>query len=287
MLTLLGTVAAIVAVVLAIAIHVYEHRRSPGCTKGQRIRARPKQRSIAVWRIGRFYQCLQQVDDYCDRIESQELSAANTDPGRPSQSDLLNFAEAALLTAATEIVPFSQGKANLFHFADVPKLHERKIVSQSFSGAFPPSQVLSGTTTYREMSINHDVKASSVAGECVRIKLPHLERITKSSTFSGEELQLGTTHILGIPARLGGAPNGNGAAASDDFCMVPRGLPAAITVDLRIGLTRPLLPLIRRFGYRRSKFISHRLARLSELIATQNEANPATSHTTTSEPREP
>jgi hypothetical protein len=152
----------------------------------------------------------------------------------------------------------------MFHFADEPRGDQREIVSQVFSGPFPPSQVLAGVTTFRAMPIRRDEEASSVAGECVRLRVPRLYRITKKTAFSGEEIKLGTTHILGLPAELGVA------GGADDFCRIPTSLPAAITVDLRIMLVRPALPLVRRFAYRRGAFICHRLARYRALLETQS-----------------
>lgn len=259
MLATIGTIVGVGSFLVGLFVVFHERRRSPGSTPGKPLRARKKQRTIAIWTIGRFYQSLQQFDEYCDRLEKEPLVQTEADPTKPSREDLLRFAEAVLLTAAVDIVPFSQGKANLFHFADDATGHSRQIVSQVFTGAFPPSQVLSGVMTYREMLIEHDTEASSVAGECVRLGIPRLYRITKKSTFSGEEIKLGTTHIVGMPAHLGST------VGVDDFCRVPQGMPAAITVDLRIGFTRLLLPLIKAFAYRRGHFICHRLSRYSSL----------------------
>jgi hypothetical protein len=155
-------------------------------------------------------------------------------------------------------VPFSQGKANLFHFADGPGGGGREIVSHVLTGPFPPTQVLSGANAYRAMGITDNKKADSVAGECVRIGLPRLEKLTDKGGFSGEEIELGTSHILGIPMKFKN-PVG-------DYRSAPEGLPAAVTVDLRIMAMRPLLPIIRRFAYRRSQFICHRLSRYNDLV---------------------
>ena len=164
------------------------------------------------------------------------------------------------MTAAVDILPFSQGKANLFHFADSGDGDARKIVSQVFIGPFPPSQVLGGGRTFREMSIERDQPAASVAGECVRLRRPRLEATSKMKASSGEELGLGTTHILGIPAHF------DAAMGVDDFCRIPQGMPAAITVDLRIGWsTKWMLPVLRRLAFRRSRYICHRLGAYSPL----------------------
>lgn len=263
MLALIGVVLTGLALLFATAVFIHERRRSPECRPDVRLRAREKQRTIAIWTIGRFYQSLRQFDDYCIKLEEGGLPDTETDPTKPSRDDLLRFAGSLLLTSAIDIIPFSQGKANLFHFADGPTGDRRTIVSQVFSGPFPPSQVLSGVTTFREMLIERDHKASTVAAECVRLRLPRVDRITKKSGFSGVELKLGTTHILGIPTELGVS------GRVDDFCRVPLGSPASITVDLRIVLVRPALPLIRRFAERRSQFICHRLARYSALLEAQ------------------
>lgn len=251
---MVGLLVGVLGVVLTVAFFVHERSRDPQYVPGKPIRAREKQRTIAVWTIGRFFQSLQQFDKYCDRLRSRNYAKADPDPTKPSRSDLQRFAEAVLLTAAVDILPFSQGKANLFHFADPGKGDSRKIVSQVFIGPFPPSQVLGGGRTFREMRIKRDEQAASVAGECVQLRRPRLRSVKSMKASSGEELGLGTTHILGIPAHF------DTAIGVDDFCRVPQGMPAAITVDLRIAwLARPLLPIVRRLAYRRSKYICHRL----------------------------
>jgi hypothetical protein len=264
MLALIASIVTIAAFVLTLAIIFYERRRSPECEIGKPLRARKKQRTIAFWTIGRFYQAIQQFDLYCEELEGGNLPAEQKDPSMPSREDLLRFAQAVLLTAAVDIVPFSQGKANLFHFADQPGGGNRQIVSHVLNGPFPPTQVLSGANAYRTMSITDGRKADSVAGECVRIGLPRLERLTEKGGFSGEEIELGTTHILGIPVKF------KVMNPAIDYRFAPESLPAAITIDLRIMLMRPLLPLIRRFTYRRSQFICHRLSRYNDLVR----ANP-------------
>jgi hypothetical protein len=268
MLVILGTVLGVLSVGVTVWIFAYERRRSPESVPGKPVRAGKKQRTIAIWTIGRFYQALRQFDQYCDRLESSEI-AENNDPARPSREDLLRFAEAVLLTAAIDILPFSQGKANLFHFIDEPHKHTREIVSQTFTGAFPPSQVLGAVSTYREMKINNGEKADSVVGECVRMRRCQLERITKKSNFSGEEIELGTTHILGMPVKFG--PD----VGADNFCTVRRRMPAAITVDMRVVLARPLLRLIRRFWLRRAESICNRLSRYGSLQSVSEAAVPA------------
>jgi hypothetical protein len=261
-MAVIGIVLGVVGIVATIAIFVHERRRSPESVPGKPVRAPDKQRNIATWKIGRFYQSLQQFDSYCDRLENPKYALPGTDTTKPSAEDLLRFAEAVLLTAAVDIVPFSQGKANLFHFADEPTGDSRKIVSQVFIGAFPPSQVLGGMTAYRKMDIDRDKPATSVAGDCVRLRKPELVGVTKKSAFNNEEIRLGTTHILGIPAHFATA------MGVDDFCRIPQEMPAAITVDLRIGrISRLLMAPIRLFAARRSKFICDRLGRYSVLAA--------------------
>lgn len=256
----IGFVVGVLGVVITAAIFVHERRRSPKSVPNNPLRAREKQRTISMWTIGRFYQSLRQFDHYCDRLENPNYAAASADPTKPSRDDLLRFAEAVLLTASVDIVPFSQGKANLFHFADEAAGDSRKIVSQVFVGAFPPSQILSGMRAFRELDIERDASAPSVAGECVRTRRPELEAIDRKKSFSNEEIRLGTTHILGIPAHF------DAAIGVDDFCRIPQNMPAAITVDLRIGLIpRLLMWVIRPFAYRRSKFICDRLGRYSVL----------------------
>jgi len=265
MAALIGIGLTAVAFLFALGIFLYEHRRSPECNVGQPLRARKKQRTIALWTIGRFYQSLQQFDLYCEELEktSYQQIDTQTDATRPSRADLLRFAQAVLLAAAVDILPFSQGKANLFHFIDAPDGDRREIVSHVLTGPFPPKQILAGANAYRKMTITPTQEAESVAGECVRIALPQLERLKGKGNFSGKEIKLGTTHILGMPAEFETMPS------VGDYRAAPKGLPAAITVDLRIVFMRPLLPIIRRFAYRRSQFICHRLSRYNLLIGPQ------------------
>lgn len=262
MLAILGFTLTAAAFFLGIGVFLYERKRSPEWEAGKPLRARRKQRTIALWTIGRFYQAIRQFDLYCEELENGNLPLEQRDPSQPSREDLLRFAQAVLLTAAVDIVPFSQGKANLFHFADGPGGGSREIVSHVLTGPFPPTQVLSGANAYRSMVITDGKKAESVAGECVRIGLPRLEKLTDKGNFSGEEIELGTSHILGIPAKF--------KKAGADYRSAPEGVPAAITVDLRIMGLRPMLPIIRPFAYRRSRFICHRLNRYNDLIR----ANP-------------
>jgi hypothetical protein len=253
-------IATVAGVALPVFVYVYERRRQPESVPENPIRAPKRQRSIAFWTLGRFYQSLQQFDEYCDRLDQTHNWPTN-DPTRPSRDDMLRFAESVLLTAATQVVPFSQGKANLFHFANSPTSNQRDIVSQFFMGAFPPSQVLARQTTYRPMPVKRDESSPSIAGECIRLGAPHLAA-PKPGTFSQLERELGTTHILGMPAHRG-AVN-----VEDDYCLIPAGCPAAITVDLRIVISRPLIYFIRRFANRRGRFVCHRLARYSALVAS-------------------
>jgi hypothetical protein len=259
MFVIIGFVVAVFGVLVPISLYVYEHRRSPESIPGKPMRAGKKQRTIAVWTAGRFSQSLQQFDEYCDRLDTYQLDAGD-DPTKPSREDLLRFAEAVLLTAAVDILPYSQGKANLFYFADPPHNDQRIIVSQTFTGGFPPSQVLGGATTYRKLKISHDEKAASVAGECLRIGFC-LEKIS-NTLISGIEVELGTTHIIGMPVKFG--PQ----VGADNFCGVPQRMPAAITVDLRIGwFSRLAIYFIRRFAARRSACICDRLGRYGALQA--------------------
>lgn len=241
----------------------HERRRKPRSEPGSPVRARGRQGSIAFWTIGRFYQSLQQFDDYCDRLDLPDGWYEGNDPSKPTREDLLRFAESVLLTAATQVIPFSQGKANLFHFVDDPTDHSREIASQLFTGPFPPAQVLSRTTTYRRITVSRDGVMPSVAGECIRYGAPRMAPL-ETGPFSDVERKLGTTHILGMPAD-------RAVLKIDDYCQIPCGWPAAITVDLRIVLARPFMYMIRRFTYRRGLFVCHRLARYSHLIAPEDE----------------
>jgi len=260
MITILGIVLTAAAFLFAVAIYLDEHRRSPESVPGKPLRARKQQRTIALWTSGRFYKALQQFDLYCDQLEGEEVPEDTTDPTKPSRADHLRFAQAVLLTAAVDIVPFSQGKANLFHFADSPGGESRDIVSHILMGPFPPKQILSGANAFRKMTIKSNKKADSVAGECVRLELPQLEKLTKKDNFSGKEIKLGTTHILGIPVEFERMPG------VDGYRDAPENLPAAITIDLRIMWMRLVLPVIRRFAYRRCLYICHRLSRYNALI---------------------
>jgi hypothetical protein len=257
-MVIVGTIIGVFGVLLPIVVFLYEHRRSPKSVPGEPVRAGKKARTVAVWTIGRFYQSCRQFDQYCDWLENEEVEV-DSDLSKPTQEDLLRFAEAVLLAAAVDILPFSQGKANLFHFVDKPHQHTRNIASQNFTGAFPPSQVLGSASTYRAMEIQRDQNASSVAGECVRIGRSRLEKIKDKGSISGKEIELGTTHILGMPIRFGTT------VGAGNFCDVPKGKPAAITVDLRLVLMRPFLPLIKCFLKRRSACICNRLSRYSAL----------------------
>jgi hypothetical protein len=250
---------------LPTAVFLYEHRRSPKSIPNEPVRAGKKTRTVALWTIGRFYQSCRQFDQYCDRLEREEVATEN-DLLKPSREDLLRFAEAVLLAAAVDILPFSQGKANLFHFVDAPHQQMRHIASQSFIGAFPPSQVLGSASTYRSLEIHRDHNASSVAGECLRIGRSRLEKIKDKGSISGKEIELGTTHILGIPIRFG--PE----VGADNFCEVLKGKPAAITVDLRVVFMRPFMFLIKCFLKRRSACLCNRLSRYSALQSPVKEA---------------
>lgn len=273
MLAVAGLVVAAAAFALTLGVFLHERRRHPEPNHhNERLRASIKQRSVGVWTVGRFYQSLLQFDDYCDLVNGSMIADSTSDPSVPSAEDLLRFAEAVLLTAAADILPFSQGKANLFRFADCPNTEKREIVSSGFIGVFPPSQVLAGSA-FRTLRLDRDHEATSAAGECVRLRLPRIFRITKKSAVSGEEIALGTTHILGIPTQLSMTPG------RLDLSRIPIDQPAAITVDLRIIFARPLLPLIRRFAYRRARFVCHRLHRYSILLAQHTntrDANRAT-----------
>lgn len=262
MVAIAGIILTAAALVFTLAVFIHENRRSPECFPEKPLRARGKQRTISLWTIGRFYQSLKQFDLYCKELEESAMSDSEDDPARPSRDDLLRFARAVLLTAAVDIMPFSQGKANLFHFVDAPNRQSREIVSQVLIGPFPPEQILAGASAYRTMTIEFGKEAESVAGECVRLGLPQLEKLRKKKgNFSGKEIKLGTTHILGMPVEF------DAMTAVNDFRSAPEGAPAAITVDLRIMSMRFLLPVIRWFAYRRSKFICHRLSRYNSLIA--------------------
>jgi hypothetical protein len=267
-LELVGFIVGVVSFVAATSIHFYERRRKPECVENDPIRGGGKQRTIAFWRISAFYRTLHLFDDYCDRLEKPRTRArvlATTDT-EPSYDDLLRFTEAVLLTAATQILPFSQGKANLFKYVDEPGGSTRRIATHTFIGPFPHEQVLSGNTHYREMELDRDGQGQSVAGDSIIQGGSRLRHIAKTHQMSQHEIELGTTHILGMPAKR------DVWDQEPDFCKCPLGSPAAITVDLRIVLTRPLMILIRRFAAYRGAFICHRISRLGKLTGNDQSA---------------
>jgi hypothetical protein len=269
--TLIGAAIA----VLTLALWIYERRRHPEPVEGQPIRGRRRISTRLFWHPGQFYQALGYFDGYCDRLRSQLTTPR---PGtHPTELELLHFAQSLLLTAASEIAPFSQGKANLFHYCDAPGAERRQIVSYRFIGVFPPRQVLAGGTGYRPMNIDESAArdSHSIAAQSILNHGTIVRSISHSQYSSEIEKDLRTTHILATPT------------FDDDFHRVGCDRPAAITVDLHIvwflrWTAREDWPVC-RWICRRGRFLSTRLKRIEELqdlIHAQSatiEATPAAS----------
>ena len=145
-----------------------------------------------------------------------------------------------LLTAASMICKFSQGKANLFV---VVLTNEHSLMvdirSKAFVGAFPLNQLLDTDSTYRNMPVPSSLErfsnpaAYAVAAQALFMNDITIGSIETAQFASTVEKDLGTTHILAIPLR-----------SSRAQCRV--GDEAVIAVDLRF--IRPWLLWARHRG---------------------------------------
>jgi hypothetical protein len=170
-----------------------------------------------------FQQPLHYLDDY--------LNAMTPPTFRPNHEtvaleDLETWASHVLLTAAARISPQSQGKANLFEARAIER-HQRdlefcQLRSRYFVGGFPLEQLRNAAGDYRHMTVRRsDVRANSTtAGWALLHNSIELIRVKDQAVSSHTELDLKTTHILGIPLR-------NHELLND-------GEAAVITVDLKI-----------------------------------------------------
>jgi hypothetical protein len=179
------------------------------------------------WRSRGFRQALTYLTQYGDAVsetpETRESQRAIT------REDLYVWGSNVLLTAASRISRYSQGKANLFVVNEVftrttpPTVTLR---SQQFVGAFPLLQLTTHRNgrvyNYRDMEVNATSTATvTVASTAVLHNRLLFDRI--GDHVSDEERRLGTTHILAIPI-------------CDGIADIEPGDIAVITVDFRLPL---------------------------------------------------
>lgn len=184
--------------------------------------------SVQFWHPSVFERPLSYVREHIER--GSKAPDKRQTAQCATKEDFVTWATDLILTSAASISPFSQGKANLFIASSVNSQGQvLKIRSKTLVGSFPLEQLVdTPTLKFRDMAVpeenNPNVKAYAVAAQAVHYgRDPIIEPIesTDKTTFASRtEVELGTTHILGIPLR----------SIRD---VVSEGDVAVITVDLR------------------------------------------------------
>lgn len=213
-----GVVAGILAtVVVGILGSVAVHRQ---LTKNGS--PKPKVHALRRWRPHAFSQALDYIGEYTNAHDS--IASPRESQSDITAKDVYIWGCNLLLTAASHITRYSQGKANLFVVNEAQDNPAHiTLRSQQFVGAFPLQQLTalrknpSPEYTYRVMPVSEN--SATVAGKAVRHTRVHFDKIGEQA--SDLELKLGTTHILAIPL------------STDVASLVP-GDPAVITIDCRL-----------------------------------------------------
>lgn len=160
---------------------------------------------LGHWHAKMFYQPLEYLDKHITNLNT--VPEQTETPDRVKRVDLLDWGTGLLLTAASVISPFSQGKANLFVVSSTDANGQMlKIRSKTLVGPFPLTQLVDlPDMIYRDMPVPQpsigQPQAFAVAVQALHVGQPLLQPIEKAEYASFTEKALGTTHILGIPLR--------------------------------------------------------------------------------------
>lgn len=239
MVTAIGIALGVLGIVVPIVIS--RRRRSPdrpnaGGLPNRHERVRP----MRFWRERAFTQALDYLNDYHAALD--KVSAAS----QVTPSVIRAWGMDLIVTAASRISRYSQGKASLFEVEEVmaaPFARTLDLTAPFFVGAFPLGQLKNSAWTPRtqkvpESSPTDRLSAAALAVLSNRIELQSLRDVKLGSE---PEKQVGTTHILAIP--LG-----------PEFHNLREGDVAVVTIDLALPLRVRALRRLNLWGSERRMF---------------------------------
>ncbi len=161
---------------------------------------------IRRWKPSHFQLAIGHLEKYADAIRSDLIPLRKGSPEETDADDLKRWFLQLLLTAASIIIPNSQGKANLFYVSQIERGsegHARRIhlASYEFVGVFPLAQLTEEAGKYLRafwIALPEQTLDAPVAATCARANAIQLVKVDRR-TLNEDEIHLGTTHILGIP----------------------------------------------------------------------------------------
>ncbi len=213
LLTLAGFLLGVVAVWLG-SRHLKHLKTLPRETK-------TVVHSARRWRRRAFEQGLHYLGEYTSahaHVSSEPSTRSITD------EDIRAWGRSVMLTSASDISRYSQGKANLFVVNDVTNVNGSRVVTlraKQFVGGFPIAQLTTLRTenpvyNYRDMPVSEQSTATIAGLAAFRDRI---EFAAIGNAVSDEERRLGTTHILAIPVckTVADVEPGDAAVVTIDF----------------------------------------------------------------------
>jgi hypothetical protein len=163
---------------------------------------------IRFWRPSQYALALGHLYRFQERL-SQDTYSKGMNRGFVTESDLVRWITQLALTCASQMVPQSLGKANLFRVSQIEsnsRGHTTAIslYSSEFVGVFSVNQLTNwmNPTELRSLSSTEGQHVSGFPGalQCCVDGLPMLQSLRqRGASFDEPEKALGATHILAIP----------------------------------------------------------------------------------------
>lgn len=219
----------VVSFLLTLAGFIFTVRLSPRKVNEAPRRGRALH-PIRFWRPSQYSLALGHLEDFCSKLR-EDVYYKGEERGHVTESDLVRWITQLSLTCASQMVPQSLGKANLFRVSQITKDDEGRraeirLYSSEFVGVFSVNQLTNmlNAAELRRLYANEGQRTDEypAALQCLVEGAPTIQSLRKRhAVFDEPEKSLGATHILGIPLFKG------------MYAISERDQAVSITVDLK------------------------------------------------------